>query len=222
MDRLKAPRIYTRHGFTLLETLVVLFVGVIIFIVAGGAMVRTMLAGRNEINRMARTMTARLILEQMTRDIESAFPFESEPGGGIFFQGINQTLDEGAADELTLVRPRLGAALPTELERITYRVERRDNRPVIVRSQSALPQSPEPPREILLGLPESTTQLSLNLEYQTVTEQGAQWLPDWNDPVRLPDAVRIQVEVSDQHISGTVAFEVVARVHSQLIRRATE
>jgi len=212
-------------GLTLLELLVVGFIAVVVFALAGGALVRTLRVSRMEVNRIGRLMTARLVMEQLARDIESAFPYRSPETGALLFQGVDAQLEHGAADGLTLVRPRLGAPVPTELERVTYHVRLRDSergsQQVVVSSRDPVGR-PTAVREVVLGLMEPSSNILLNLEYLTAGPDGPVWSAGWESSEALPEAVRVRLEVTDTQVPGTVELEMVVYPRSERIEEATE
>jgi prepilin-type N-terminal cleavage/methylation domain-containing protein len=222
MTKTKANRIGSLRGFTLVEMLVVVFIGVVIFTLVASAMIGSSKISRKHMNRAARSMTARIILEQMTRDIESAFAWRDPQGGGVVFQGVDREL-QGPADLLTLVRPRLEAPVPNELEKVTYEVKQFDSadgpRQLLVTSRQALKSGEAAGSEKKLGLPDQGTQIKLDLQYRG---GAGEWQPSWDGASQgLPSAVRIQLEADDTRVEGPVRFETVVRIHSETIGGAT-
>ncbi len=218
MTKTNAIRIGSLRGFTLVEMLVVVFIGVVIFTLVASAMISSSKISRKHMNRAARSMTARIILEQMTRDIESAFAWRDPQGGGVVFQGVNREL-QGPADLLTLVRPRV----PNELEKVTYEVKQFDSedgpRQLLVTSRQALKSGEAAGSEKKLGLPDRGTRITLDLQYRG---GAGEWQPSWDGASQgLPSAVRIQLEADDTLVEGPVRFETVVRIHSETIGGAT-
>jgi len=212
-------------GFTVLEMMVVIFLAVILFALAGGGLIRTMRISRDEINRTSRVMTARLVMERLARDIESAFPYRSPETGEIVFTGADAALEYGPADQLTLVRPRLGAPVPKELERVTYYVRLRETdrgtQQVVISSRDPVGR-PTAVREVVLGLVEPSSNVALDLQYLTSGPEGEVWSPAWEDGQRLPDAVKVHLEVTDRRMPGVIEFETIVPIHSELIGGGTE
>ena len=211
-------------GFTLLELLVVVLIAVVVFALAGGGLIRTMRASRSEINRMGRVMTARLVMEQLVRDLESAFPYRSPETGAIVFRGVDTRLEHGAADQLTLIRPKLGSPVPTELERVTYYVRLREHaqgtQQIVVSSRDPVGR-PTAVREVVLGLVEPTSNIGLDLEYRSSGPEGPVWISAWEQQDELPEAVRVHLEVTDARVPGAVEFETVVYLHSERVEGAT-
>lgn len=208
----------------MLEVLVVVFVGTVLFALVGGAMVRTLRSSRQETNRMTRMMTARLVMEHLTRDLESAYPYRSPGTGQILFEGVDRATERGAADGITLLRPRLGAPVPNELEKVMYGVEEvsttNGSHQVVVCRRTPLGSGAES-RELTLGLPEPSADLKLNLEYLSPGPQGLQWTPGWEAGRGLPRAVKVKLEVTDRRMAGPVELESVVYVHSEAVREGT-
>ncbi len=73
-------------------------------------------------------------------------------------------------------------------------------------------------REVELGFAEPTTQMSLNLEYLNA---DGQWQPGYEVPTRLPRAVKVRVDVADEHRPGQVNFSTTVYLHSDLVLGAT-
>lgn len=217
-------RVSASRGLTLLELVVVIFIAVVIFALAGGAMIRTMRVSRMEVNQMGRVMTARLVMEQLVRDIESAFPYRSPETGALLFRGVDAQLEHGAADQLTLVRPKLGAPVPTELERVTYdvrlREDERGSQQIVLSSREPLGRLTAV-REDVLGLMEPTSNVLLNLEYLSSGPEGPVWSAAWESNAALPEAVRVRLEVTDTQVPGGVELETVVYLHSEHIGEAT-
>lgn len=222
MTKTRANRIGAVRGFTLVEMLVVVFIGVVIFTLVASAMIGSSKIGRKHMNRAARSMSARIVLEQMTRDIESAFAWRDPQGQGVVFYGVDREL-QGPADHLTLVRPRLEAPVPNELEKVTYEVRQFDSeggpRQLLVASRQPLKSGEAPGSEKRLGLPDQRTNIKMDLYYLGDT---GEWQPSWDGASQgLPGAVWIRLEAEDRLVEGPVRFETVVRIHSETIGGAT-
>ena len=218
-----------RRGFTLAEMMVVIAVGTIVFALAAQAMIQTVRSSNREMSRMTRSMSARLVMERMARDIESSFAVRAPQATELLFSGTDNKLGDLSADRLTLTRPRLGAGVPNELERVTYEVKERTTREqgshqVIALQRDILNANGELTVEgnpTILGLPEATADFELELQYLTSRSGAPDWRSSWQRETRLPAAVKIHLSVHDSKSENPIQLETIAWIHSASLAGGT-
>ncbi len=204
-----------KRGFTLVEMLVVIFIGSIVITMLGGVFIRAALSTRKEVSRATRTISARHIMERMVRDVQSAYAFPADQSGRVLFTGENHVFPGGHADKLTLIRPKLNEVYPVSLERVVYEVRQEEEEEeeqggqIIYSSRQPFGGAGQT-REIALGFSEPNTIMRLNLMYQA--RQGGQWEESWDGVRGLPNAVKIMLRISDKQNPGAVRFETTVQM----------
>ena len=187
-DRIRKPE----KGFTLLELMVsFLIIGILVLIIAGAMRLSLNIVDKGEakIDSLERTRTS---LKIVTSQIQSQFPlaFEEDGEKKFYFQGEGKAMQ--LATNYSIWGGRRGYVL------VKYRVETDE------RGKEMLTAS-----ENIIGMDnikETTLFKSLDKIYfeyffKDPTEEKGEWIEQWEDRFKLPEKVRVHLEVKGKDFS---------------------
>ncbi|OPY70888.1 MAG: general secretion pathway protein J [Syntrophorhabdaceae bacterium PtaU1.Bin034] len=202
-----------RAGFTLLELLVSIVLFSSILLIVSGAVrlgYRSVSSGEKKINDMERLRSSLSIIEAQ---IQSALPLSYQQGQGVkqlYFQGTEHSLR--LATSYSIRGGQKGYVI------VEYRAVMDDGGTWSLYESENMVGTRNPRETILLR---ALTEIHFDYFFKDPTEESGKWTSTWNDPVALPEKVRIRLAAGRNDVSLVVPMRVqklLARADADVFR----
>jgi len=189
----------TKKGMTLVEIMVSIMIAAIMGAMMYQVVVITGRVNKDDGGKIARTMQARVFLQQICRDIQCIV--SPEVSNGIGLRGTENTIDDIDGDSIQFTRAYIRSTSPEmkiEMKEVFYGVKKVSTKDgfytTLITKEDDQPDGKiDAPEQALSENP--NLKIRLNLRYRATTNTG--WQNRWKAEDPLPEAIEVTLEILD-------------------------